>query len=162
MGVVISLGTGAAHGGAEPSVELEHHELVEQRPGGLEICITNHNDPAFTHTEPWDRIRKPALPHKKGISDEHLTFGGGREGVVGHHDLIGGGLDLAPLDLLRLAAARTHAVRKPPTRAQVTDRSVNGMRSGDLGLPEVARHEADAPGLLVLAASTDKFKQKNS
>mgnify|MGYP006267534835 FL=1 len=25
-----SLGAGAAHGGAEASVELEHHELVEQ------------------------------------------------------------------------------------------------------------------------------------
>lgn len=36
-----SLGAGAAHGGAEASVELEHHELVEQRLHGVEICSTH-------------------------------------------------------------------------------------------------------------------------
>ena len=48
-GVGCSLGAGAAHGGAEASVELEHHELVEQRLHGVEICSTHTQ--TETHSE---------------------------------------------------------------------------------------------------------------
>ena len=51
-GVGCSLGAGAAHGGAEASVELEHHELVEQSLHGVEICSTHTIQRlAFTQTE---------------------------------------------------------------------------------------------------------------
>lgn len=70
---------------------------------------SNQHDPISVHTQSLQHPRldpQPTYADQIGASDR--TFGRGREGVVGHHHLIGRGLDLAPLDLLRLSAAKGH------------------------------------------------------
>jgi hypothetical protein len=110
---------------------------------------------AFAHGH-YEHPRSDPQPAEGDVSDQigarERTFRRRREGVVGHHHLIGRGLDLAPLDLLRLPAAETPPQTSETASASDKSTGDRALESSPRVVPEEARHEADEPGLLVLAA----------
>jgi hypothetical protein len=105
----------APHGGPEAAIELEHGELVEERLGSLQVCIfVFKRQVIIIGGSIQIKFRIVSRNEKKkdnGEEEEYRlvvarTFGRGVNGVVRHHHLVGGGVDLGPLDVLLVATSR--------------------------------------------------------